>query len=356
MIVQLPEIEATVPSCHLGMCWVVSGTLGSTRAHHKRQDHDDRCVYWKGCVAVALRRHGAKHLGPYFRFAVLVIEPFLTVWTRRERQNIEILAADYPPNDGIVVVVNHMSWFDPMNVCCVLWDAGRPPRFLAKDRLFNLPGIGQVLGGAGQIPVYRDSDDSASAIRAAVDAVNNGECVVIYPEGTMTRDPNYWPMKGRSGAAQLGLVTGVPIIPMAQWGPQEVIRPYETEFNLFPRKTMRTLVGQPVELDDLRGKELTKDVLDEATRRIMADITALLEELRGEKAPADALDYRDWKAAQQAAGAPPVKPAATKKATTKKAATKKATTKKAAAKKAPAKKATTKRTTSARSTKKGEIK
>ncbi len=248
---------------------------------------------------MASRRHGAKHLGPYYRFAVLVLAPFLTLWTRQERRNVEILSADYPPNDGIVVVVNHMSWFDPMNISHVLWDAGRPPRFLAKDKLFEIPGVGQLLDGAGQIPVYRESADSGSAIRAAVDAVNNGECVVVYPEGTMTRDPDLWPMHGRTGVAQLALTTGAPIIPIAQWGPQEVMRPYKTEFKIFPRKTMRTLVGEPVDLDDLRGKEMTKAVLAEATERVMVAITELLEELRGETAPDGRIDFREWKAAQK---------------------------------------------------------
>ncbi len=246
------------------------------------------------------KRHGAKHLGPYYRFAVVVLEPFLTLWTKRERRNLEILKRDYPPNDGIVVVVNHMSWFDPMNVCHVLWDAGRPPRFMAKDALFDAPGIGRVLDGAGQIPVYRSSDNPASAIRAAVDAVQDGECVVVYPEGTMTRDPDLWPMAGRTGAATLALESGAPVIPMAQWGPQEVMRPYAKEFKLFPRKKMMTLVGEPVDLDDLRGVPITKAVLDEATNRIVGTITSLLEELRGEQAPAQRLDFKEWKATQEA--------------------------------------------------------
>lgn len=257
---------------------------------------------------MAKRRHGAKQLGPYYRFAVAVLEPFLTIWTKQDRRNLEILERDYPPNDGIIVVVNHMSWFDPMNVSHVLWDAGRPPRFLAKDSLFEMPFVGQVLSGAEQIPVYRDSDDPASAIRAAVDAVNSGECVVIYPEGTMTRDPDLWPMTGRTGAAQLSLVTGAPVIPMAQWGPQEVMAPYQVEFNLFPRKTMHTLVGEPVDLDDLRGKEITKEVLAEATDRIVDAITELLEQLRGEKAPDTRLSFREWKEVleRQADDVPPI--------------------------------------------------
>lgn len=306
---------------------------------------------------MAKRRHGAKQLGPYYRFAVAVLEPFLTVWTKQDRQNLDILERDYPPNDGIVVAVNHMSWFDPMNVSHVLWDAGRPPRFLAKDSLFEMPFVGQVLSGADQIPVYRDSDDPASAIRAAVDAVNRGECVVIYPEGTMTRDPDLWPMSGRTGAAQLSLITGAPVIPMAQWGPQEVMAPYQVEFNLFPRKTMHTLVGEPVDLDDLRDQEITKEVLAEATDRIVDAITKLLEQLRGEKAPDQRLSFSEWKEvlARQANDVPPIAVEEVDSATesrdqvkrTRSTAAKKSITRaKSSAAKKPAKKSAKKPTTS----------
>lgn len=246
---------------------------------------------------MGVRRHGARHLGPFYRFAVLTIEPFMTVWTRRDRRNLEILSATYPPNDGFVVAINHMSWFDPMNVCHTLWDAGRPPRFMAKEKLFRLPFLGQIMTGAGQIPVYRESDDPRGALRAAIDAINAGECIVIYPEGTMTRDPDYWVMKGRTGAAHLALETGAPVIPMAQWGPQEVMGAYKNEFKLFPRKLMSTNVGPPVDLDDLRGQEVTREVLHEATDRIIDAITVLLEELRDEHAPPDHLDYREWRKA-----------------------------------------------------------
>lgn len=246
---------------------------------------------------MGVRRHGARHLGPFYRFAVLTIEPFMTVWTRRDRRNLEILSATYPPNDGFVVAINHMSWFDPMNVCHTLWDAGRPPRFMAKEKLFRLPFLGQIMTGAGQIPVYRESDDPRGALRAAIDAINAGECIVIYPEGTMTRDPDYWVMKGRTGAAHLALETGAPVIPMAQWGPQEVMGAYKNEFKLFPRKLMSTNVGPPVDLDDLRGEEITREVLHEATDRIIDAITVLLEELRDEHAPPDHLDYREWRKA-----------------------------------------------------------
>lgn len=241
------------------------------------------------------RRHGAKHLGPYYWFAVWTIEPMMAVWTKREREGLEILQRDYPPSDGIIVAPNHLSWVDPLNLCHVLWDGGRPPRFMAKDKLFRLPVLGPVMGNAGQIPVYRQSRDPASALRGAAEAIKAGECVVIYPEGTMTRDPDYWPMMGRPGAAILALTTGAPVIPIAQWGPQQIMGAYKNEFHAFPRKTLRTVIGEPVDLDDLRGQELTRQILAQATARIIAQITHLLEQIRGEQAPEKRLDIREWK-------------------------------------------------------------
>lgn len=250
---------------------------------------------------MTVRRHGAKRLGPVYRFTVAVLEPTLTVVTRRERRGVENLTRSYPPNDGVVVAPNHLSWFDPMNVSHTLWDCGRPPRFLAKERLFRMPVVGQVMNGAGQIPVYRGTDEAADAVRAAIAAVEHGECVVIYPEGTMTRDAGLWPMSGRTGAANVALRSGAPVIPMAQWGPEEVMRPYAKELRLLPRKKMISNIGPPVDLDDLRGKEISIDILREATFRITDAITALLEEIRHEQAPPERLDFRQWRRAQEAA-------------------------------------------------------
>ena len=113
--------------------------------------------------------------------------------------------------------------------------------------------------------------------------------MVIYPEGTLTRDKNLWPMSAKNGVARIALTTGAPVIPAAQWGPQEVLAPYTKFPRLFPRKTMHVYAGPPVNLDDLRSQPMTSTVLKEATDRIMRDITALLEEIRGEKAPAHPL-------------------------------------------------------------------
>jgi len=129
--------------------------------------------------------------------------------------------------------------------------------------------------------VMRGTKDAAVAVEAAVQAAASGECVIVYPEGTITKDPDLWPMPAKSGAARIALTAGVPVIPMAHWGAHEVMGPYRKEFKAFPRKTMHVLVGPPVDLDDLRTDgEPDAEALRVATDRVMAAITSLLREVR----------------------------------------------------------------------------
>jgi 1-acyl-sn-glycerol-3-phosphate acyltransferase len=223
----------------------------------------------------------------------------MTALTKRDWHGEQWLRQEYRPTDGIVVVSNHISWFDPIALAHIMWNNGRPPRFLAKEVLFHAPLVGAIVSNAGQIPVYRETDVAGDSVRAAVEAVQDGEAVVVYPEGTITRDPDLWPMTGKTGAARIALLAGVPVIPIAQWGAQDVMAPYAKEFKMIPPKRMSMRVGPPVPLDDLRGEELTGEVLQRATTRIMDELTGLLEQIRGENAPAERLDFRTWRENQQ---------------------------------------------------------
>jgi 1-acyl-sn-glycerol-3-phosphate acyltransferase len=116
---------------------------------------------------------------------------------------------------------------------------------------------------------------------------------MFYPEGTCTRDPELWPMTGKTGAARLALTTGAPVIPVAHWGAHE-LWPYGTKrFRPFPRKTMRVIAGPPVDLSAYDGRPLTTETLTAATADIMRAIADLLGELRGEKAPEKLYDHRE---------------------------------------------------------------
>lgn len=219
---------------------------------------------------------------------VTVLRPLVTALTKRDWRGADHIPAD----GGCVLAVNHVSEFDPVPFGHFVYDNGRLPRYLGKAEVFGVPVLGRILRSAGQIPVYRKSDDATKAFSAAVDAVRRGEAVVVYPEGTLSRDPGLWPMVGKTGAARIALTTGCPVIPCAQWGPQELLPPYARKPRLFPRKLMRVTAGAPVDLTDIAARDITNESLRDATARIMAAITTLLEEIRGEVAPLVRFDPR----------------------------------------------------------------
>jgi 1-acyl-sn-glycerol-3-phosphate acyltransferase len=228
-------------------------------------------------------------LGISFRFAVSLIWPFMKTMVKWE---VDGTARLTEAEGGIIVAANHTSWFDPPVVAFVLWEADRPPRFLGKEAVFRIPVVGAIIKHAGQIPVYRETADAASAIRDALAALGRGDCVVIYPEGTMTRDPDLWPMTGKTGAVRLALASGRPLFPMVQWGSQDVMRPYVKEFRILPRKTITVVVGDPIDLSDFSGREPDAAILEEGTERLMDAITALEARVRGQSPPLTRMDFR----------------------------------------------------------------
>jgi 1-acyl-sn-glycerol-3-phosphate acyltransferase len=227
-------------------------------------------------------------LGFWLRLAVILLKPLVIVLTRQRWSGREHI----PLAGGVVVASNHLSHADPLTLSHFVWAAGRSPRFLAKASLFGLPLLGRLLRGAGQIPVLRESDAAGSAYLAAVEAVRCGEAVCIYPEGTLTRDPDLWPMAGKTGAARVALATGAPVIPLAQWGPQQILPPYSRRPRLWPPTTVHLLAGPPVDLTEFSGREPTPELMREATERIIDAIADLLAGLRGERPPAVRFDPR----------------------------------------------------------------
>lgn len=224
-------------------------------------------------------------IGFWYRLAVLIVEPPLLLFTRRDWRHLDRV----PGQGGMILAANHISHADPIVLAdFVIFGTRRLPRYLAKSSLFEGNGlVPLVMRGAKQIPVHRRTADASLALQDAVAALQAGECVAIYPEGTVSRDPQKWPMKARTGVARLALLSGAPVIPVAQWGAQDVLDSYRGKgLHLLPRHTMRLSAGEPVDLSPWQGKELTSEVLHEATAAVMAAITLELEGLRGESAPA----------------------------------------------------------------------
>lgn len=225
---------------------------------------------------VTTRRRGAAYW-----FAVAVFKPLLLLWTRHRWSGAEHL----PKDQGFLVVTNHISYADPVTLAHFLHDNGVSPRFLAKAGLFSLPGVGWVLTNARQIPVHRDSLVASKALTEVVKAIDAGECVVIYPEATLTRDPELWPMPGKTGAARVALETGCPVIPIAQWGAQDLLPPYSRRPRLLRRTCIRISAGPMTDLSAFLGQPSQVSWLREMTDLFRHEVTALLEELRQEKAP-----------------------------------------------------------------------
>lgn len=194
-----------------------------------------------------------------------------------------------PKEGAFVLAPNHYSEFDPLVVALAVWKLGRLPRFMAKESLFKVPVLGWFLHKTGMVPVARSSSRTSAAetITQSRALVQAGRGVIVYPEGTLTRDPDLWPMRGKSGAVRLAMAGNIALIPMAQWGTQAIMGRYQKGLSLWPlRKPVDVIIGDPIDISDLVGKEHDQAAVTIATERLMNAITELLERLREEKAPA----------------------------------------------------------------------
>ncbi len=198
-------------------------------------------------------------------------------------------AEKLPARGAFILTPNHYSDFDPLVSAYAVWKHGRTPRYLAKASLFKVPVLGAAMRATGQIPVDRASG-TTDPLAAAARLVKDEFALIIYPEGTLTRDPDLWPMRGKFGAARLALQHGVPVIPAATWGAQRVLPRWSRRLSVFPRKSIEVIIGDPVDLSRWAGRHTDAVALSEATLAIMQAITALVEELRGEQAPAERWD------------------------------------------------------------------
>ncbi len=222
----------------------------------------------------------------WYSIAALCL-PLLTMMAR-----FPVIDAEKLPKTGAFILApNHYSEIDPVIMGRFMWKLGRVPRFLAKASVFRVPVLGAVLRWSGQIPVEREGRGRSDApLKAAEQLVRSELAVIIYPEGSLTRDPDLWPMRGKSGAVRMALQAGVPIIPAAHWGTQQIMARYSKKISFFPRKTIYCKIGDPVDFSDLAGRPLDQATLNEGTERVMAAIAALLGDLRGETPPAERWD------------------------------------------------------------------
>jgi 1-acyl-sn-glycerol-3-phosphate acyltransferase len=175
-----------------------------------------------------------------------------------------------PEQGPVILASNHMSYLDPLTLAYVADRRHRRLRFLAKAELFDKRGLGPLLRGVHQIPVQRGTANAADALGGAVDALHRGECVAVFPEGTISLDLE--PMAGKSGTARLAQQSGVPVTPVGLWGTHRILfkgRKPNWQWGV----AQTAVVGAPVAV-------APDDDVKVATDRIMGAIAACLARAR----------------------------------------------------------------------------
>ncbi|MEY3560995.1 MAG: hypothetical protein RL068_147 [Actinomycetota bacterium] len=221
-----------------------------------------------------------------FVLVASILAPILRLMFRIRTEGVENL-----PKGGYILVANHVNYLDPLAFAYSVYiHMKRTPHYLAKEALFRIPVLGALLPKVGQIPVYRSGRSNDEPLRAAVEFLKAGQVVVVFPEGTLTRDPDQWPMRGKSGAIRLAIELGLPIVPAGHWGIEKILGTYSKKFRPNPFHLVRVKIGKPMTFENLRKDGVTTAEVTAATETVMQAIAAIVGELRGQTPPKELWD------------------------------------------------------------------
>jgi 1-acyl-sn-glycerol-3-phosphate acyltransferase len=219
--------------------------------------------------------------GFWIRLCVAVIYPLDNLLFRIRWRNLDRM----PARGGVIVVINHISHIDTLLMARLIWQTGRIPRFMIKSGVFELKVVGKILKGAKQIPVARGTADAAKSLEVALAALEAGEAVIVYPEGTITKDPEQWPMAAKSGLARLIMAAPhIPVVPIGQWGAQKVLKGSRI-VQWFSRRPSLASVGTPMDMSSYADVPLSVDALRRITDQVMRAVRDEVAELRGQTPP-----------------------------------------------------------------------
>jgi 1-acyl-sn-glycerol-3-phosphate acyltransferase len=211
---------------------------------------------------------------PWMRFAVSVLRPPIALWF-----NWRFEGREHIPKEGpIIAACNHISYFDPLAHGLMMVKAGRRPRFLTKSEMYKGFFMRHLLEGAKQIKVERGSG-SAAPVDAAIAALAAGESVMIYPEATITRNPDFTPMQAKSGVARIALASGAPVVPVAVWGSQHVAQKEGMKSLSFGRPIW-VKAGAPLDFSAYEDRQDEPGVLREVADAVMDELSRLVTDLR----------------------------------------------------------------------------
>lgn len=204
---------------------------------------------------------------------------------------------ELPKSGGMVAIVNHQNDLDSFVIFKLALKSKRRVRFFSKVELFRYPVIGWVMRAGRHIPVLRNTSRAKEALAIAIRQAKAGECIVVFPEGTITQDPQWWPMTGKPGAAITALEAGVPIIPVMIDGTGNQRPPgwggvFHIRWNRL-RCPVVVKVLDPVDTHDLgQNPSRLKEDAKIATERALDAITLAMAEHRQIKSPEKRWDTR----------------------------------------------------------------
>ena len=205
----------------------------------------------------------------YWFLKFIALGPLLRLVFRPQAEGVENVPLEGPA----ILASNHLSYADwlfmPLTV-------PRRVTFVAKAEYFTTPGVKgwfqkMFFSGSGQVPIDRSGASAAEgALVTAKRVLGEGDLFGIYPEGTRSHDGRLY--RGKTGVARLALETGVPVIPVAVVGTDEIAPPGK-KFGSFTRPVVR--FGRPLDFSRYEGMENDRYILRSITDEIMYEIMRL---------------------------------------------------------------------------------
>ncbi|MGH2786234.1 MAG: lysophospholipid acyltransferase family protein [Actinomycetota bacterium] len=207
-----------------------------------------------------------------YAVARALLLPFLRLLCRWRLLGVE----NIPKSGPVIVACNHISYFDPLCHAYMIDRSGRKCRFFAKAELWRNPFLRFVLTHAHQIPVERGSGETGP-VEKAIEWLGRGELVVIYPEATITTNPDLTPMTGKTGVGRVALATGASVVPIAVWG-SHWVRPKRRKRSNKIGRLITLKAGEPMRFDDLAAHD-EAEAAREVTDRVTGELDRLVREL-----------------------------------------------------------------------------
>jgi 1-acyl-sn-glycerol-3-phosphate acyltransferase len=198
-----------------------------------------------------------------YRFSIALLRVFLRAIGGATYVGLE----NIPATGGVILASNHISFADPPLVGC---GTRRQVHYMAKEQLFKPPFFGWWMHAVGSFPVRRGAPDRR-ALKRAIELLNEGRVVGIFPEGTRSEDGGL--QEPELGIGLIALKSRAPVVPVAVIGTDKALPPHSKRMHRHP---MTAIYGKPLTFPDLYDVKESRKVLEEVGRRTMAAISDLI--------------------------------------------------------------------------------